>query len=287
MRSRFVFFLSPALLPAWACNSCFVAGTRIETPDGAAPIEALKVGDVVFSFSLEQGFRIRRRIRAVLRSRAREVRKIVGGGKVIAGVTTEHPFFDPIRREYRPVRSLRVGDALASFDETDLRTCPIESITATELAAPDIDVFNLTIDGPEANYFAEGILVHNKEPATPSCPADTVTISPHAAGSDAAAPAETQADFDVTLKVVPDPDLFSVFIVRGPSDVQPPPQSIEMTSDKTYRARLLDPAPGDYELDALGFLTVDGTSCSVPETIRKFTVAKAGPDGSAGDGGSD
>jgi hypothetical protein len=88
------------------------------------------------------------------------------------------------------------------------------------------------------------------------------------------------------LKVVPDPNLFSVLIDRSPSDVQPPPQSIEKTGDKAYRARLINPAPGDYEVVALGHLTVDGSDCSVPETIRKFTVvAKPGPD--AGDSGSD
>ncbi|WP_437963435.1 hypothetical protein WMF04_27330 [Sorangium sp. So ce260] len=29
-------------------------------------------------------------------------------------------------------------------------------------SAGKVDVFNLTIDGPERNYFAEGLLVHNK-----------------------------------------------------------------------------------------------------------------------------
>jgi hypothetical protein len=274
------------LLPACVFNSCFVAGTRIETPDGPTPIEALKVGDVVFSFSLEQGLRIRRRIRAVLRSRAREVRKIVAGGQVIAGVTTEHPFFDPVRREYRPAGALKAGDVLATFDEMNLRACPIESITATEVTAPDIDVFNLTIDGPEANYFAEGILVHNKEPVEPACPADTVTISPHAADGDASAASEAPGDFDVSFKVIPDQNLFSILFVRSRSEIQGPPQSIEMTSEKLYRARLIDPAPGNYELLAFGYLTVDGKTCNLPEVSRGFTVvAKTGPDASPGDAG--
>jgi hypothetical protein len=280
--------LSPVLLPACAFDSCFVAGTRIETPEGLVPIEALKVGDVVFSFSLVRGVRVRRRIRAVLRSRAREVRRIVAGGKVIAGVTTEHPFFDPIRCEYRPVRALVVGDALATLDETNLRACPIESITATEASAPDIDVFNLTIDGPEANYFAEGILVHNKEPGVPLCPADMVTISPHAEG-DADAGSENQGDFDVSLTVVPVPSQFSVFFVRDPLEVQPPPQSIEKTSDKVYRARLINPAPREYYLFVTGFLPMDGKTCSVPETFRRFTVVANAPgaDASPGDAGSE
>ena len=190
---------------------------------------------------------------------------------------------------YQPVvlRHAPVGDALATFDETNLRSCPIESITATEVTAPDIDVFNLTIDGPEANYFAEGILVHNKSMGQPMCPADMVTISPHADGD--AAPSETQGDFDVSVKVAPDPHTFSVLFVREVLEVQPPPQSIEKTSDKVYRARLIDPAPRDYYLFVSGFLPMDGKTCRLPEIYRLFTVVPKTPgaDASPGDAGSE
>jgi hypothetical protein len=269
------------MLPACSSDSCFVSGTMIETPDGPKPIESLEIGNIVWSFSLETGQKVARRVKATLRSWAREVRAIRAGGRLIGGVTTEHPFFDPVRTEYRPVRELEAGDVLAIADERGLRRCAIESIAATEVAGPQIEVFNLTIDGPESNYFAEGILVHNKEPVEPLCPADTVTISPHA-DLDASAPgAETQGDFDVTLTVPSDQTTFSILIVRDRADRAKPDQVVEKASEKLYRARLVQPSPGSYEIIATGFLTVGGTNCQLPDLSRKFIVAESTADAGA------
>jgi hypothetical protein len=50
---------------------------------------------------------------------------------------------------------------------------------------------------------------------------------------------------------------------------------VEKVSDKVYRARLVNPAPGHYEISASGFLTVGGTSCHAPYEPRGFTVLEA------------
>jgi hypothetical protein len=167
------------------CSSCFVARTLVETPRGPRPIETIAVGDIVWSFSLERGERVARRVRAILRNKAREVRTIRAGGRVVAGVTSEHPFYDWANGAYRAVRDLVVGDVLASLEGESLRPCSIESVTSVETTEPSFDVYNLTIDGPEANYFAEGILVHNKEGPDPSCPSELVTVTAHANDADA------------------------------------------------------------------------------------------------------
>ncbi|MSP58745.1 MAG: hypothetical protein EXR72_00100 [Myxococcales bacterium] len=50
---------------------------------------------------------------------------------------------------------------LAWLGSGTARTLPIEAIATSE-TRDAIDVFNLSVDGPEENYFAEGLLVHNK-----------------------------------------------------------------------------------------------------------------------------
>jgi hypothetical protein len=110
---------------------------------------------------------------------AREVRTIVAGKRVIAGVTPEHPFYDARRGTYRPVRELVPGDIVVALSSEGVHASVIERICAKEIVIPAIRVFNLTIDGLEANYFAEGILVHNKSPPPDHRARRTPSSSPH------------------------------------------------------------------------------------------------------------
>jgi hypothetical protein len=264
------------------CSDCFVARTSIDTPRGRVPIEELEVGDVVWSFSIESRRRVARSVRCTLRRRARQVRSIRAGEAFVRGVTTEHPFYDPARGVFRPVRDLVSGDLLAAFDPMGLRACPIESVTAFEVPEPRIEVFNLTIDGPEANYFAEGFLVHNKSPSVRACPDGTVTIAPHAAPD---ASAEPVGDFDVTVRKVSDVTrTFSILIKREGDNLGAPPQVVEKLSEQLYRARLLNPGPGNYNISAFGYVGESGPdTCTLLGVRRDFTIERSQPDAGAGD----
>ncbi|WP_437949179.1 polymorphic toxin-type HINT domain-containing protein [Sorangium sp. So ce296] len=143
-------------------DSCFVRATRIVTPRGFRRIEDLDVGDEVFSLSLERRAPVVRRVARVLRARATEVLHVAAGELVVAGVTAEHPFYDAARGAWVDAGALREGTRLLAWlGSADVREL---SVTAHRPApsAGKVDVFNLTIDGPERNYFAEGLLVHNK-----------------------------------------------------------------------------------------------------------------------------
>jgi hypothetical protein len=255
-------------------TSCFVAGTLIATPQGPIPIEALVIGDSVWSFSLERGEKIARRVRAVLRSMANEVRVIAAGGNVIAGVTPEHPFYDIERREYRAVRDLIAGDALAvlTYDGISRRT--IASVTAKEIAEPSIPVFNLTIDGPEANYFAAGILVHNKQFPVDDCVRETVEITEH----EGDAGHSERGKYDVTWSVLPPSRIITIHrVVPGAEDALQA-TSVEHLGNNVDHVRLLHPPQaGSYEVRASAELIKGGTYCVVRDVLA-FSIAMSSAD---------
>ena len=153
-------------------DSCFVRGTRIATPTGDRHIEDIAVGDVILAYSHTEHAVVPRRVVAIHRSVARETRTVVvanGEAERRLRATPSHPFWVESRREYVAVRDLRAGDALLLRTSTGLREAIVQSITAEEAALPSVDVFNISVETPESNYFAERVLVHNKSPLVNSC----------------------------------------------------------------------------------------------------------------------
>ncbi len=187
MRNVLAIALAASLATATAAcgaDSCFVRGTRVATEDGDVPIEALAVGDRVLSFAHSEGSIVARRVVAVHRSLVSEIRTIIVGphdatadqpGEPLEA-TPSHPFWVVSRGEYVPVRDLRVGDELLLRSGRELRRVVVRAMRAREVATPSIEVFNISVESPESNYFAGGVLVHNKEPLSRLC-ADTETIA--------------------------------------------------------------------------------------------------------------
>jgi hypothetical protein len=253
-------------------SSCFVEGTLIDTPSGPVAIEDLLVGDLVFSYSLERRELVARRIGAILGSTAREVRMLTAGKRVIAGVTPEHPFYDVARGTYRPVRELVAGGVVARLSSQNICPSVIEKISAKEMAIPAIRVFNLTIDGLEANYFAEGILVHNKSPELQRlepCPnvSEIVEVSPYWIEGEPQRP----GDFAVHWKSVSGIAMRSIWIDRLlPHGIREQP-IVEIFPGSIARIRLLMPDPGSYELHLRGVGRLASGECKL-EATHKFVI---------------
>ncbi|MBK8251761.1 MAG: Hint domain-containing protein [Polyangiaceae bacterium] len=151
-----------AALAVAACSTCFVRGTRVLTPKGMKAIEEIEVGDEVLSFDLTGKKTVVRKVGKVLRSKAKETFAIEAEDHLIAGVTAEHPFFDLTLGDYVKVENLTMkARFLATMVGGERRAVAASKISRT-LHLNEVEVFNLTIAGEEQNYFAEGILVHNK-----------------------------------------------------------------------------------------------------------------------------
>jgi hypothetical protein len=129
---------------------CVIAGSQIATPSGPRPVEALVPGDVVWTqgpHGLEEG-----RVSAVYRSWAfrHRVLSLADGGRL--GVTDSHP----IATEAGWVRA---GDIEApQVVITRQGGARVETVKAVRGI---VAVYDLTVE-PNHNFFANGVLTHNK-----------------------------------------------------------------------------------------------------------------------------
>lgn len=136
------------LLPV---SSCIVAGTPIDTPSGSRAIELLDVGDAVLSRTPNGKFQIARVTAKSVHSVHRYLR-FVFNDKGELGATDEHPIATPMG--WTKAGDLRVNDRV-------LGKSGERSITSIEPVSKHINVYDLTVE-PNENFFAAGVLVHNK-----------------------------------------------------------------------------------------------------------------------------
>jgi hypothetical protein len=144
-------------------DTCFAAGTRIATPAGPTPIEAVHVGMAVYAYDTARAERVVREVTAVhVRANASVGRLTLSDG-VSLRVTPSHPVYSPGHGTYRPVSDMRPHDTVLSLagDEPQFPALMEYAEAATVEA-----VYNITVSG-EHNYFAEGVLVHNKSYVPP------------------------------------------------------------------------------------------------------------------------
>jgi hypothetical protein len=90
------------------------------------------------------------------------VARLQAGELGIAGVSLEHPVWDEAAQRWTPVAQLSLGSSVvALLPGGTPRTLGLTHLESLPSKSP-VEVFNLEVDGEEHNYFAEGILVHNK-----------------------------------------------------------------------------------------------------------------------------
>ncbi|MBI5200375.1 MAG: hypothetical protein HY925_02210 [Elusimicrobia bacterium] len=132
-------------------HRCFVAGTQISMADGTYKnVEDVKPGDKVFS-SDENGKKIISTVTDRYKSEWDSFYQINGSN----GVTGPHLFM--ANGKWTRVDELKVGDKLV-----DEKGNPVEITKIVKRPGP-VDIFPLFVENPPSNYFAEGVLVHNKD----------------------------------------------------------------------------------------------------------------------------
>lgn len=150
-RAGFIFRPDGALLRAQprVGGGCIAVGTFVETPRGPVPIESLQPGDQVVSLDLNSKRHLLSTVRHAVRSRARSTIQIGDSLRT----TAEHPIW--ANGNWKRADEVEVGDTIM----TESGASKIGSISRLTEA---IDVIDLDVGEPH-NYFAGGILVHNKD----------------------------------------------------------------------------------------------------------------------------
>jgi len=135
-------------------GGCVPLGTRIDTPDGACPVENLRSGDAILSLRLGPAPEsVPAKVQAVATSRTSRCIRLNRSWLATAG--------QRIRSSDGWVRvgSLKTGDRV--FDGQGA----LVDVVNVEVIEGYFETFDLTIDDPCHNYVADGLLCHNNPPS--------------------------------------------------------------------------------------------------------------------------
>lgn len=146
-----------------AAGGCFVAGTSILMANGTSKsIEEIQVGDEVISADTEGRVVIGRVLRTMVHTEGSRVLRLsfrVGDELVVVRSTPNHPFFTSDFTHTLTAENLRAGDEVFYHAEDGSL---VKAILIDSVSSGFADkVYNFEV-GPHHNYFAEGLLVHNK-----------------------------------------------------------------------------------------------------------------------------
>jgi hypothetical protein len=152
--------IAPITPPVQPITACFARGTPIATPTGEVPIEQIHVGDSVQAYDFARHSVVTSRVTGTMAHGLRSVLRLASSANVVLRVTPEHPIYVVDTGRFQPVAEIADGvSSLALTSLTSVAAMPLAVVRASEdeVAA----VYDLTVEGLH-NYFAAGLLVHNK-----------------------------------------------------------------------------------------------------------------------------
>ncbi|MEI7604355.1 MAG: Hint domain-containing protein [bacterium] len=138
----------------YARGGCFEGNTLISTPDGDKKISDLKEGDKIISYNFEKNIKEISTISQIDVLLSPDYYIINNQTKV----TATHPFYVHRGDEtiIVEVQNLKSGDILIGNNQQDIVISTIQHIQE------DLQVYNLINVTPNNNFYANGMLVHNK-----------------------------------------------------------------------------------------------------------------------------
>ena len=148
---------------------CFVAGTLIKLKDGVKPIEEVEVGEEVLSYNHRKLQEETGKVVSILSKKDVEVVTYTLSNETSITATLDHPIFvedkgysslDPdltLSDSNLKVAKIEVGDVLKSSSGESI------TISAIEVQKENTTVYNLNAVEPNSNYYANGVLVHNRK----------------------------------------------------------------------------------------------------------------------------
>jgi len=132
-------------------NSCIVEGTPIDTPSGPCKIEDLREGDPVWTRAPSGELQVGR-VKTVHTAWSMTQRMIVLSDGTTLNATAQHPV--ATENGWKPAGQLETDESVWSRDGWR----KVVSVTHT---GGLVRVFDLEVE-PNSNFFANGVLVHNK-----------------------------------------------------------------------------------------------------------------------------
>ena len=138
-------------------NVCFVAGTLVQSEQGAIPIENVSVGTMVWAWDEKTGNIALKEVVETYISETDELVHLSVNGKEIV-CTPSHPFYSPVKGWTDAVK-LRADDVLVLINGEYV---VVEQVQHEILEAP-IPVYNFQVKDYHTYFVTKyGVLVHNK-----------------------------------------------------------------------------------------------------------------------------
>lgn len=132
---------------------CFPKDTKVFTPNGYKNIQDFKINDEIYCYDDDENLKISKVYDVIDHQLVPQplYKIIFENGKIIKS-TLDHPFFIE-KNKYIPLRDLKPGDYLTTFDKKRIKILDI-------VYDGEEPVYNLSVEEYN-NYIAEDIFVHN------------------------------------------------------------------------------------------------------------------------------
>lgn len=138
-----------------AVQLCFVAGTLVTMADGKGkPIEDVIEGDEVLTFDFKTQANITTKVTQVFHHAAEQTKFYLVFNDHL-GVTPNHQLYTPFG--WLEAGTLNIGDALVDIHGNEIE------IVSIAVVGESVPTYNLHVDNENHNYYANDILVHNKQ----------------------------------------------------------------------------------------------------------------------------
>lgn len=148
-----------------AVQNCFIPDTLISMSDGSQkPIQDIETGDLVLSYNTDTKQVFRAQVGKVFKHAPEDMGEYYLLINERIGVTPNHPLY--INGEWQNAEVIAFGDSLLTPDG-------VTSVRSLTRIYRQVTTYNLHIDDDNHNYFADGVLAHNKaEGGRVSAPGD-------------------------------------------------------------------------------------------------------------------
>ena len=162
VKDNHTYFANNLLVHNFKYSSCFPSGTKIslyEWEDGEnnyINIEDILVGDKIKTFNLETGITELGEVGELKEHKVPTTLEITFDDNTELVTTPSHPLWCPVRKKWIPAGELLPSDFCINENGDEVQITTIDNLEGNHT------VYNLLTVTPNHNFFANGILVHNK-----------------------------------------------------------------------------------------------------------------------------